>query len=875
MPLVPDDRLGPYEILGPLGSGGMGEVYQARDTRLDRIVAIKILKGRHSERFEREARAIAALNHPHICALYDVGPDYLVMEYVEGKPLRGPLPAAEALRYAVQIAKALDAAHRRGIIHRDLKPSNILVTKTGVKLLDFGLAKATRERVATATEVITLTQEGAIAGTPLYMAPEQLEGKEADARSDIWSFGCVLCEMCTGRRAFTGATTASVIGAIMERTLEPLPTNVPQPVERIIRTCLAKDPDDRWQSARDVMLELEWAADAASRPTPGAYPSRIVTRERLLWIAVVVLLLGIDTVLLLRPQSDEGVIRLSIMPPPDTTFDFALTSGGIAISPDGRTLAFVAPHNGRPRLWVRPLDATDAQPLAGTEDASLPFWSPDSRSIAFFTRSGLGRVDLATGCVQQLVSRTMSMVGSGGTWSSRGEILFSSLSTRVIQQVSVSGSQPASVTAIDASRGEFIHEWPVMLPDGRHFVFLIGSAKPGNTGLYLGSLDTKPEAQGRTRILQIDSGVVYAPPWHDWPGFLLFVRNQTLMAIPFDAAHFRVGRDPFEVSGQMISTTALGLSSFSVSANGALVLGGELPMRMQPQWVDRRGKRLDAIGTPDVYDSLRLSPDATRAALKRDDLWLLEMGRGVTSRFTFENLVAVSPVWSPDGRRIVFSGIGHGHQFNLYMKDASGTGPERRITNSPNIQVPTDWSRDGKYILLYELTSDHARDLMLLKVSTEPLGEPRPSLLLQTTFDEWQGRFSPEAGGPHWFAYTSNESGRDEVYVRGFPNPGEKCQVSTQGGSEPSWRSDGKEIFYRSADGQVMAVKVTAGGSRFTPSGPEPLFRLNALPQNASSVLLDPAPDGQRFFVLVPAAMSEVKPMTVIVNWQKALKKPA
>ncbi|SPE34199.1 Serine/threonine protein kinase [Candidatus Sulfopaludibacter sp. SbA6] len=857
------ERLGPYEMLDAIGAGGMGEVWKARDTRLDRIVAIKISKEQFSERFEREARAVAALNHPHICQLYDVGPNYLVMEFIEGAPLKGPLPLEKAVEYAGQILEALDAAHRKGITHRDLKPANILVTKQGIKLLDFGLAKQAGPLAAgDATLTQALTQHGQILGTLQYMAPEQLQGKDTDARSDLFAFGCVLYEMLTGKRAFEGESAASVIAAILER--EPLPLTAAPPLERVVRRSLAKDPDQRFQTVRDLKAALGWAMEQAP---PADRPGGLSHWK---WVAATALVIGAlggwGVAHFRQPPADDRVFRLPLNPPERGQFVFGNSVGGIALSPDGRTAAFVASGKGKTGLWVRPLDGTTARLIAGTEGAAYPFWSPDSKSIAYFTINKLQRVDLAGGTLVTVCETPA--IGRGGSWGGDGRILFGSL-TDGIFQVPASGGTPTPLTTTGASLGEAFHRWPQILPGGR-FLYLVQSEKPENDGVYVASLARPGE---RVRLLTTDTNVVYAPG-SDGKSYLLWLRGETLFAQEFDPGTPKLAGEPHVVASPVAKLASLGQMQVSVSASGVLLYSAS-NTSSQFTWLDRAGKPHGAVGEPGEYTMFRLSADGRNVVASRDrpggnDLWLLEVERAAARRFTANSNVNIYPVWSPDGRTIVFT---TSTPRNLFRKDSSGSGSEQRLTQSPNSQLANDWSRDGRWVVYQETTPGSQRDLWILPMSPDGklAAEGKPKLYLQTRFDELWARFSPEAP-PRWMAYQSDETGRYEVYIRAFPEPRGEFQISTGGGQYPQWGADGREIFYVSPDNRLMVVSLKLGADTVTPSTPRELFPLPVLDTGWSPY--DTAPDGQRF--LLRATLEQAgAPLTVIVNWLALLKKGA
>ena len=768
MPLTPGTSLGPYQIDAPLGAGGMGEVYKATDTRLDRTVAIKVLPEHVAndpdlkQRFEREARTVAALNHPHICTLHDIGNqdgiDFLVMEYLDGETLaqrleKGALPLDQALTIATEIADALDKAHRQGIVHRDLKPGNIMLTKTGAKLLDFGLAKLRKPGTvgatgfsAAATQTEPLTGQGMILGTLQYMAPEQVEGKDADARTDIFAFGAVVYEMVTGQKAFEGDSQASLITPIMSAT--PTPPSALQPVsppslDRVVTKCLAKDPDARWQTARDLRDELTWITDGGSHvgvPAVVATPRK--TRERL-WMATAALATLVATALaalyLNRAPAEGVTTRLSVLPEPGGML-------GLALSPDGTQLAFVTGQL-RGQLWVRPVDSLDARPLPGADNAAYPFWSPDGRTIGFFTLDELKTVDLTGG-----LPRTVCPVptGAGGTWNQDDVIVFGQL-TGSLHQVAAAGGEPIPLTALDVP-GAASYLWPQFLSAGERVLFLAVAPEEQESGIYIGSL-----ASGRTptRVMQTATMARFTAP-----GYLLFGQDGALMAQSFELERLSVTGDPLRVAEELLpGSVGTQRLRFSTSDQGGLAyVGGGGSAQSQLRWVDRAGTELSTVGAPGDYYSPVLSPDENRIAVERDgDIWLLELARGTDQRFTFAPEDDRWPIWSPDGERLVFASYRDGLLPDLYEKRTAGTSAAHLLLETDFAKFPSGWSADGAFVSYTELRDSF--DLWLLPMS----GDRQPTSYLRTPFQDTQGLPSPDG---RWMAYTSDESGESRVYMR-------------------------------------------------------------------------------------------------------------
>jgi Tol biopolymer transport system component len=880
MGLATGTKLGPYEIQSPLGAGGMGEVYRARDTRLERTVAIKILPAQFSsdpvrkQRFEREAKTISSLNHPHICVLYDVGHqdgmDYLVMECVEGEALakrleKGPLPLDQVLKYGAQIADGLDKAHRSGVVHRDLKPGNIMLTPTGAKLLDFGLAKPAAVPVSAATltavQAAPVTEEGTIVGTFQYMSPEQVEGKEVDGRSDIFSLGAVLYEMVTGRRAFEGKSQLSVASAILEKEPEPISAAkpmTPPALDHAVRKCLAKLPDDRWQSARDLAGELKWIGESGSQAgLAGRAPAVPRRWERASWLAAA-------TFFLLAMAAGVALWNASNRRPRPMYFHASVpfAANDLALSPEGRTLAMVA-YSAQANnyvLWAYEVGGRRANSLDGTQGASYPFWSPDGKSIGFFADGKLKKVDVSGGQPQVLCDAPN---GRGGTWNRDGVIVFTPGGLGGLSRVSSSGGSPVEMTKPDTSRFETSHRWPVFLPDGKHFLYLGAnfSGQVEKNAIFLGSLDS----QERRLLVNSSANAAYADP-----GYLIYVRDKTLVAQPFDRRRYVLSGEPHTLTDEMLYFPTVGRAVFTVSNGEVLITqtarGASLS---QLTWFERSGKPTGTVGVPEVFNNVRLSPDGHRVAVdqihadgRHTDIWILEPARGATTRLTFDPSSHQTPIWSPDGRQILFFSnrkLG----IHLDLKNADGSGSEENVADldAGSVGNAWDWSRDGKYVLVRK-----SNELWYL-----PWPERVAKPLMQAKWTVQNAQFSPDG---RWMAYASNETESMEIYVSPFPGANGKWQVSSGGGHEPRWRQDGKELFYVSAEGKMMAVTVKTAAS-FETGSPVALFQTHRRqPVSAQDVFsYDVTADGQKFLVITKMDEANTAPLSVLLNWASDIEK--
>ncbi|HEX6502704.1 MAG TPA: protein kinase [Terriglobales bacterium] len=891
MTLISGSKLGPYEIEAPLGSGGMGEVYRARDTRLDRSVAIKILPSRLStspearQRFDREARAISSLNHPNICTLHDVGHqdgiDFLVMEFLSGETLsdrmlKGPLSASEVLKFGIEICEALDRAHKSDVVHRDLKPGNIMLTKTGAKLMDFGLAKAGNgtppcsgltETLINPDASQPLTAKGTVVGTFQYMAPEQVEGKDADTRSDIFALGAVLYEMATGNRAFSGKSQASIVAAILAS--DPPPISSIQPMsppalDRVIRNCLAKDPDDRFQSVHDLKLQLKWIAEGGSQAgLPSVVTSRRKNREIVNWIGAGALVLTAVLAMLLwpKPQVATRPIQSYLPAPDDSTFIVSEddTAGPVAISSNGTYIAFAAmSKQGTKWIWVRALSESAAKQLYGSEGGTYPFWSPDEKWIGFFADGKLKKAPVNGGPVITLADAPRAR---GGSWNEGGTIIFAPATQSTLFEVPSSGGATKQITKMKVGV-HTTHRWPVWLPGGKKFLYLATShdqeAASDKNGIYVAT----PDAKENRFLLPADANVVVTP------NYLLFVQNGNLMAQSFDASKAELKGDPVPVVDGVIVNSGTWRAAVDASRNGILVFqAGFSAIGSQLMWLSRDGKPPVQFGENAVFHELKLSPDGRRLAVAIGDpssaLWVYDVTRGVRTRLTFEGPV-VAPVWSPDGRRIAFTKR-QGGALDAYVKDASGYGKEEPLVADNQDKAISDWSPDGQYLLYTASPGGLANSIWMLPLS----GDRKPQVFIQAGAEAYVmgGSFSPDG---KWVAYTSRESGRSEVYVTNFPNPRGKWQISTVGGSQPRWRRDGTALYYMGIDRTVMEAPIVIRGDSLDVGAVQPYVKTSAITLRFGGAY-DVAVDGR---VLVNNTVGEdTRTINMVVNWPALIKK--
>jgi len=913
LPILPGRRLGPYEILAPIGAGGMGEVYQARDTKLGRDVAIKVLAANFVNdpqrlvRFQREARLLAALNHPNIATIYGLeqsdGVTCLVMELVPGQTLAnrvksGAVPVEEALQIAVQIAEALEAAHEKSIIHRDLKPTNVKVTPEGkVKVLDFGLAKAfagdaeNDDPSNSPTLSATATMQGVILGTAAYMSPEQARGKTCDKRADIWAFGCVLYELLTGKHTFRGETVTEILAAVLKEEPEwrALPASTPLKIRDLLGRCLQKDLRRRLHDAADARIEIEeaLAAPANAEPAAAAKGIRMRWRENLVWGVASLLLAGFISMAVwkLKPSSTsppQPVTRTVINLPPGQQLAGLESGPAMALSPDGTHLAYVARQSGNQQLYLRPMDSEEVKPIPGTEGAVNPFFSPDGQWVGFFAGGNLKKVSVSGGAAMTLA---IAALARGASWGSQGMIAFSPTTDGALQQVPDAGGTPQLLTRL--GKGDISQRWPEFLPGGKAVIFAASAntSNWANAQVAVQSLGTGE----RRNLIQGGTNPRYAPSGH-----LVYSQGGSLMAVPFDPQRLVVTGPPVAVVERVLQSSVIGVAQYSFSSTGSVVYvpGGIQSAQSRLVWVSRNGAAQPLAAPVRPYRGPRLSPDGRRVVVAIEEqetqIWLYDLSQETLTRLTFEGSANYNPVWTPDGKRIAFNSNREGVPVNLFWQLADGSGGLERLTTNQYGQAPMSWSPDGQVLAFIEINPTTGRDIWTLQMGDSSLrsgqapsarsglvpstasGQGRKAqLFLRTPATESAPRFSPNG---RWLAYTSDESGRFEIYVQPYPGPGGKWQISTEGGTEPVWNPNGRELFYRSGD-KIMAVGVMTQPT-FSVGKPKMLFEGPFEPAPTTFPNYDVTPDGQRFLMLEPSEQGQAAPtqINVVLNWFEELK---
>jgi eukaryotic-like serine/threonine-protein kinase len=887
MTVKPGTRLGPYEILTAIGAGGMGEVYRARDTKLARDVAIKVLPANfvndpeRLSRFQREARMLAALNHPNIATIYGLeqsdGVTCLVMELVPGQTLAervkaGPLPIEEVLKIAIQIAEALEAAHEKQIIHRDLKPANVKVTpEDKVKVLDFGLAKAfagdaTTEDIGNSpTLSAAATMQGVILGTASYMSPEQAKGKQVNKGTDIWAFGCVLYELLTGKRAFHGETTTEILAAVLreEPDWQALPASTPVKIRELLGRCLQKDLRHRLHDAADARIEIEEALAAPSKEQSAAVAKGIrALGRRELMIGAGTLLSGAAIASLatwnLKPSSPQPVTRTVINLPPGQQLAGLDSGPALALTPDGTQLAYVARQSGVQQLYLRALNSLESKPIPGTEGAVSPFFSPDSQWVGFFAGGKLKKVSVNGGAALTLGDATIPL---GASWGSRAMIAFIPTTAGALQQVSEEGGTSRQLTRLD--KAEVNQRWPEFLPGGKAILFAAG---PTTTNWNNAQVAVESVGAGERRnLIQGATQPRYAPSRH-----LVYAQAGNLMAVPFDPQRLAVTGTAVPVVEGVQQSPVSGAAQYSISTTGSLayVAGDIQSAQKRLVWVSRNGTEQPVAAPARAYTFPRLSPDGRRVAVAIEErgtqTWLYDLSRETLTRFTFEGDTNYDPVWTPDGKRIAFQSNKEGRP-NLFWQLADGSGGLERLGTSEYLQGPSSLSADGQLLAFVEINPITGYDIWVLRMS-----DRKAQPFLQTPFLESAPHFSPDG---RWLAYVSDESGHREIYVQPYPGPGGKWQISTDGGGEPVWNPNGRELFYRSGD-KMMAVDITTQPG-FAAGKPRMLFEGPYQPTPATFSNYDISSDGQRFLMLKPAEQGQTAPtqINVVLNWFEELKR--
>jgi serine/threonine protein kinase len=859
--MSPESAIAHYRITGKLGEGGMGAVYRAADTKLGRDVAIKVLPDAFGgdpdrmARFAREAQVLASLNHPNIAAIYGVEDRALVMELVEGPTLderiaQGPVNAEEALPLILELIDALEYAHDRGVVHRDLKPANIKLGSR-LKVLDFGLAKALSsdaprtDPANSPTLTMHATMAGVIMGTAGYMAPEQARGHDVDRKADIWSFGVVVFEMLTGRQLFEGPTVSDTLAAVLTR--EPPIDEVPPRFRRLLRLCLTRDARQRLShiSAARILLDEAPAAAVPLRTAPSRLP----------WILAVAsscIALAIGAAWLLGPATPISATHLNILAAPDTNFSVAVP----ALSPDGRRVVYSAESKGRVQLYLRNLNEPDSHPLPGTEGATNSFWAPDSRHLAFFADGNLKKIDINGGPAINLCATGQAR---GGTWGRKDIIVFSPGPTRGLLRVPAAGGQPAPATELDTAQGEISHRMPWFLPDGRHFLYYVRNTDPQKLGVMVGDL----ESQEHRRVLTGLNSAIYASP-----GYLLYARDHVLMAQPFDAGRLQTTGEAVPVASHVVESLGTSSGLFGASESGSIVyLSGISADDSRLQWLDRTGKPLGNVGPAGGMLNVALSPDGARAAVDLQDaqtgtfdIWVIDLNLGVSSRLVANPSQDQYPIWSPDGNQVLFSSDRSGH-YALYRKAAGGGGPEELLFDAPEFRAATDWSRDGRFVA-FDSGGISRNAIWVLQDALMPARKPFP--FLQSDFRQTLGRFSPDG---RWLAYASNQNGVTEIFVQDFPGKQIQTQISMNGGNQPAWSRDGKELFFRTRENMLMVVDVRAG-AKFEHGVSKPLFALPSIGGNETRKY-DVSPDGKRILVIGHSESRRQLELNVMTNWFK------